>query len=278
MAKLLITGATGFLGRHLVKRMLCSGQHDILAVARNEGKLMELRAEFPSIDIFTGDVSNIDVCRQVVRGVDGVYALHGFKHVGWAEKQPLQCIESNILGNLELLSAVSLYKTPFIVGISTDKAAQIAGVYGASKFLMEALYKQFEGFNPETKFRTVRYGNVLYSTGSVLCKWKELLQQNKPITITEPNATRFYWTVDQAIDLVFECLQKATDSTPYTPKMKAIKLGDLMECMIMKYGDGVYRVEQIGLQNGENLHETMDGRLFSNGAVKYTTAEIMEMI
>ena len=276
MAKLLITGASGFLGESLTAKL--SLTHDVLAVARNEGKLLELQGKYPSIRIFSGDIADRSVCEEITKGIDGVYHLAGFKHVRLAEEQPKECISTNTLGSKELLTAISCRNVGFVIGISTDKAAQVAGVYGASKLLMERLFKQFEGFNPQTKFRIVRYGNVLGSTGSVIPKWKELLKRNEPITLTDPTATRFYWTVDRAVDLIFECLAKARDSTPYCPRMKSVALGTLAEAMVEKYGDGVYRVKEIGLQAGENWAETLDGHTFSNEVPRFTKEEIMEMI
>jgi UDP-N-acetylglucosamine 4,6-dehydratase/UDP-glucose 4-epimerase len=165
--------------------------------------------------------------------------------------------------------------------ISTDKTAIVSGVYGASKFLMERLTHQFEANYPKHTYRVVRYGNVLYSTGSVLCKWKDLLEQNKEIIITNPDATRFYWTVEQAVDLIFDCLENAIDSQPYVPEMKSMRMGDLLTAMSNKYlpSDGTLKVKEIGMQPGENLHEKVlaDG-IPSNEAEKFTIEEIQDMI
>jgi len=169
----------------------------------------------------------------------------------------------------------------FIIGISTDKAAQVAGVYGASKLLMERLFTQFERLNPNCQYRIVRYGNVLYSTGSVLCKWKDLLSEGQPVVVTEPKATRFFWTVDQAIDLIYDCLENATDSKPYVPSMKAMSVENLLEAMVQKYlPEGKEKVVKvIGLQPGENLHERIleDGPS-SNDVEQYSVEEIKELI
>jgi UDP-N-acetylglucosamine 4,6-dehydratase/5-epimerase len=158
------------------------------------------------------------------------------------------------------------YPIEFILGISTDKAAQVSGVYGASKLLHERLFTDYERMNPGTKYRTVRYGNVLYSTGSVLCKWKDRLQNDEEVIITDPEATRFYWTVDQAIDLIFDCLNNAEDSKPYVPEMKSMS------------GE-THKVKTIGLQPGENLHEMIveDGP-DSSEVERFTIEEIMELV
>lgn len=139
---------------------------------------------------------------------------------------------------------------------------------------------QYEKMNPNCIYRVVRYGNVLYSTGSVLCKWKDFIEQGKEVIVTEPEATRFFWTVDQAIGHIFECLSKAVNSKPYVPWMKSISVGDLLQAMIEKYAKGKsIRIITIGLQPGENLHEKItDNGLYSNEIESFTIEEIKQMI
>jgi len=273
----LVTGATGFLGEPLVKRIIEQGGK-VRAFARNEGKLIMLREKYPTIEIVTGDVADKTSLRHALTGVDGIFHLAAFKHVGMAEDQSRECISSNTIGSLNLMELTDGRVYDFILCISTDKAAQVAGVYGASKLLMERLWQQFEKQNPQTKYRIVRYGNVLYSTGSVLCKWKDILEKGGDITITDPNATRFFWTVDQALDLIEECLEKAEDTTPFCPEMKAMMIEDILQAMVNKYGEPS-GVKMIGLQPGENLHEkVLEEGPYSNEVELYTVEEIMEMV
>lgn len=291
----LITGASGFLGHKLVERVLNLGAK-VRVVSRNEGKLLELKEKFPSIEYITGDISEYSVCHMSMKDVSGVFHLAAFKHVGLAEVQAKECIKSNVVGSLHILD-ISLQspQCEFILGVSTDKAAQVAGVYGATKFLMESLFQNYEKMNDKCKYRLVRYGNVLYSTGSVLCKWKALLEKQQDIIITDPKATRFYWTVNQAIELIFNCLENATSSKPFIPGMKAISLENLAKAMQMKYGQWTFdkftpedqpiesfclsQIKQIGLQKGENLHEKIleDGP-DSSQCEQYTLEEIYELI
>jgi len=159
--------------------------------------------------------------------------------------------------------------------------SQISGVYGSSKFLMERLFTQFEEFDTTKQYRIVRYGNVLYSTGSVLCKWRDLLKEGKKVIVTDPNATRFFWTIDQAVDLIFDCLENAKDSKPYFPQMKAMSIKSLLEAMSIKYlpKGKTLRVKEIGLQPGENLHEKiMEEGPYSNEVEEYSVKQIMELI
>ena len=184
------------------------------------------------------------------------------------------------MGTLNILEHSLNLEIDFIIGISTDKAAQVSGVYGATKFLMERTFKQFEALNENCKYRIVRYGNVLYSTGSVLCKWKKLIEAGEPVIVTDLNATRFFWTVDQAIDLIFECLKKSTSVNPYSPFMKAMSIRNLLAAMIEKYSNGNHiSIKTIGLQGGENLHEKiLDEGPYSNQVEHFTIGEIKELI
>jgi len=277
--QILITGGSGFLGNDLVNRLQGTGCR-VRVMSRNEGNLIKLQMKHPWITIITGDVSDRYSIQQAMKGVDGVFHLAAFKHVGLAETQSRECIKSNTIGSLILLEEAVKEDVDFVLGISTDKAAQVSGVYGASKLLMEKLFTQFEKTYPHIKFRIVRYGNVLYSTGSVLCKWKDLIQRGKEVIVTEPSATRFFWNVDQAIDLIFDCFHNAKDSTPYCPDMKSMRIDDLLQAMIAKYGDGTeIPIKSIGLQPGENLHEkVLEEGPASNEVENFTIEEITELI
>lgn len=276
----LVTGGSGFLGQVLIERILNHGGR-VKTIARDEGKLIELKQKFPGVEILTGDIADRYDMHQALKGVDAVFHLAAFKHVGIAEDQPRECVKSNLIGSLNLLEESADLNLDFLVMISTDKTAIVSGVYGASKFLMERLTHQFEKNYPNNVYRTVRYGNVLYSTGSVLCKWRDLLTQDKEVIITDPEATRFYWTVDQAVDLIFDCLENATDSQPYVPEMRSMRMGDLLTAMADKYlpMNGTLKVKEIGMQPGENLHEkvVVDGPA-SNEVDRFTVDEIKDMI
>jgi UDP-N-acetylglucosamine 4,6-dehydratase/UDP-glucose 4-epimerase len=275
----LVTGGSGFLGEELVGRILSSGGR-VRAMSRDEGSLFELKQKYDSIDIFPGDVSDVFEVNQAFLGVDGVFHLAAFKHVGLAEKFSRECIKSNTIGSLNVLDFSLKYDVDFVIGISTDKACRVSGTYGASKMLMESLFRQYESLNPGCDYRIVRYGNVLYSTGSVLCKWKDLIQNGEPCIVTDMEATRFYWTVDQAIDLIFDCLDNAISSEPFCPEMKSVKIEDLLRAMYQKYNGGVYiEPKIIGIQPGENLHEKIvEGMLTSDKCERFTIDELVELI
>ena len=230
------------------------------------------------MEIIPGDISDPFVCDKAMRGVEGVYHLAAFKFVGLAETEVKTCVESNVVGTLNLLEATRVHKPRFVVGVSTDKAMHVNGVYGATKMLQERLFREYEDINPATKYRTVRYGNVLYSTGSVLCKWRDKLQRGEEVVLTDPNATRFYWTVDQAVDLIFKCLEVARDSSPFVTHMKAMRIGDLLDAMVEKYAQGTPKIKTIGLQAGENMHEQIMEGQDSSMVERFTKEEILQLI
>jgi UDP-N-acetylglucosamine 4,6-dehydratase len=276
----LITGGSGFLGYPLVGYILKQGGN-VRVISRDEGKLITLKETYPKVDIYTGDISDEFEVRQAMQNVTGVFHLAASKHVGLAEKFVRENIKTNVIGSINILEQSINHPTlKFILSVSTDKAAQVAGVYGATKFLMERAIKQYEELNPNVMYRTVRYGNVLYSTGSVLCKWKDLIEQGKEVIVTEPSATRFFWSVDEAIQLIIDCMKHSTDSKPYCPIMKSMRIDDLLQAMILKYGNGQsISIKVIGLQPGENMHEkVLEEGPYSNEVEHFTINEIKNLI
>lgn len=272
MKTYVITGGTGFFAEEIIDKL----DGNIRVVARNEGKLIALKERYPNIEIVVGDIADAWVAKKALKGAFGVFHLAAVKGVDIAEKETFTTVQTNIIGTQNILQASFVEKPHFVLFTSTDKAARVSGVYGASKLIGEALFREAEQLNKETNYRIVRFGNILYSTGSVLVKWKERMQNGQGVYITDPEMTRFFWTREQAADLVFECLEKANDATPYVPAMKSIKMGDLMEAMMRKYG----RVpcEVIGNRGGENMHESLGNGITSDTAEKYSVEEIMELI
>ena len=276
MEKVVVTGATGYIGEKLVEKLIQQDKY-IHAVARNEGKLLALKSKYNHVEIFPCPVENEYLVRKAARNCSGIFHLASFKDVNLAEKHALKTIETNVLGTLNLLKATVDSKTiKFIVGSSSDKAAKVSGVYGASKFLVERLFSEFSLLHSgQCKYRVVRYGNILHSTSSVVVKWRQAIANGSDITVTDPTATRFFLTRDAAIDAMFYCLANAPDSRPYCPVMKSLSIRELLEVMILKYGNGQKcRIVQVGLQEGENKHEYIDRHSTSEFAPRWETDEI----
>lgn len=267
-----IIGGTGYLGNLLVKKHFVE-RDDLLVVARNEGKLVELREQFPGIKVIPGDIADSWTVREIFKfNPQGVFLLSAFKHVDMAEEEVMRCTQTNVIGLVNILQESLSHKPGFMVLTSTDKAAQVSGVYGATKLLGERLFQEAESLNKDTKYRVVRYGNVWGSTGSFITKWVPKILRNEEITLTDPNATRFFWTSEDAVQLIYDSLDVATDAKPYVPAMKAMRMGDIVVALSNKFG--TVHVKVTGLKDGENLHETMDGKVFSSDVERYTVEEI----
>lgn len=275
----IITGGTGFLGQYLIEYLYT--KYSLKVIGRNQQALHSLQEKYPLIQVFCGSIEDKLFVRSVINGASGVFHLAAFKHVRLAEENPSECIQSNIVGSQIILEeCMNVPSIQFIVGVSTDKASQINGVYGATKFLMEKLFSEYSKKNPSTHYRILRLGNIFYSTGSVLFKWKEQIETGQEITITDENITRFYQTPQSAIEMIVECANREV-LDPLIPETKSVLLKDLLEVMIQKYSPKEYqpRIKKIGIQKGENFHETLElnGKK-SNEVTRYTKEELFSLI
>lgn len=270
--KILVTGGSGYLGQALISRLISIGITDITSVSRNEGAAIALKEKFPSISLIIGDIADPWIVKKAMQGVDEIFHLAALKHVNVAEKDVKECVDSNVVGTLNIVNESLITKPKVLVFVSSDKAAQPNGVYGCSKKIGEKLINEAETFNPETKYRIVRYGNVWMSTFSIGPKWKPKMQKGEEIILTDPEASRFFWEVGEAVDLIFESIQ-ADNSTPVVPKMKAVKMGTVLEACMDVWGKSPVKI--IGLQAGENKVETTDGIVFSDNCEQYSKEEFI---
>jgi len=275
--KTVVFGASGYLGVFLVERLISMGYTNIVSVSRGEAAQVALKTKFPSVSIRIGDIADPLIVKEAMLYAGQCFVCSALKHVGLSEQEVDSCVSTNIVGLQNIIRESRMTEPRFVMFISSDKASQPNGVYGCSKKIGEKLMEQAQFSNPFTKYRTVRYGNVLYSSGSVLCKWRDKMKKGEEIIVTDVDSTRFFWSVDQAIDLIFECIEKAEDATPYITAMKSIRLGDLLEAMMEKYGH--VPVKTIGLQIGENMHEVIVPELPNSfHSERYTKEEILNLI
>ena len=268
--KYVVTGGSGFLGKALLRHLAGS---KITVIARNEANLLELEQNFADARIWPADIGNACAIQGAFEGVHTVYHLAAFKHVGLAEEHPRQCINTNVLGTINVLNAAVAADAKKVVGVSSDKAATPTGVYGMTKALQESLFSECGQHNPTCKFYTVRFGNIFHSTGSVLDRWKKQVSAGLPVTVTDMEATRFFWTVEEAVDALLNIETMA-------PKpMRAVRIGDLLGAATLKYRWDPKARTLIGLQPGENLHERLvPGGPSSADARRYTLDELMEIV
>jgi len=276
--KYLVSGGGGYLGVALVERLLAMGFENLTVLSKDENSSALLKSNHPEVNILIGDIADLNTCRLACHNMAGIFHLAAFKYVDLAETNVKECLSSNIIGSMNLLEMTVEKKIKFIIGISTDKAANRGGVYGVSKWLMERLFQDYESKNPETNYRLVRFGNIIYSTGSVLAKWKEKIIKGEKVQVTDPESTRFYWTVEEAVDLILDCVENGENSTPMTRPMKAIKTIDLLNAMLELY-NSKSEIEIIGLQAGESQHEKiLDNGEDSSQAEKFSKEEILKLI
>jgi len=277
-----VTGGYGFLGSNLIANIISNGGL-VKAIGKDVKKMLTLKDKYgDSIEIFVGDIKNIDdVIPLITKDVTGVFHLAAFKYVGEAEKKVVECINSNVNGTINVLNISAKCGVEFVVGITGAAAVQVSGTYGATKMLTEKLFFNYQKEYPDIKFRILRYGNILYSTGSVLCKWKDLICRGEEITITDGGATRFFSTIDEAIQLIYDCIDKSVDFQPYVPNLKAITIDALLLAMIIKYKpvDSEIKINRIGMQVGENKHERVhEYGANSSECEQFTLDEILKII
>ncbi len=274
----LITGGTGVVGQALCSRILYLGGR-VRVFSRSADKLLEMKKKYKNIEIMVGDVTNNLEVSNAYKNVKGVFHLAALAQAmqsGGASES----IYINLTGSMTVLNESSNNKVDFVLGVSSDKAVQISGPYGATKFLMERLFDEYQEINKRIKYRVVRMGNVIYSIDSVLYKWKSLLENGDEVIVTEPKATRFFLTKNQSVDLMLNGL-KSDSSKPYCDIPKSTSIGNLLQAMANKYlpKGKELKVKEIGLQPNENLHEQIvDGGPMSNEMEQYTIEELERMI
>ena len=275
--KYLITGGTGVIGYSLCKRIISMGGY-VIVLSRSESKLNKLKEKYNEIEIVVGNICDKQLVRDTIKKVDGVFHLAALAE-GMQSGKPIESIKTNVIGSLNVLEESS--DVDFVLGMSSDKVVQVSGNYGATKFLMEKLFAQFEEMNPKTKYRVVRLGNIIYSVDSVLCKWKSLIENCEEVIVTDKRATRFFMTSEESVNLTLNCLKNAQDSTPYFEPMKSTSIGNLLQAMINKYApkDCKLPIKTIGLHSSENLHEKIskDGT-YTNEIEQYTIKELEKII
>lgn len=264
---LLITGGTGSFGNAVLRRFLDSDIKEIRILSRDEKKQddMRHRLQNPKVKYFIGDVRNKESVDIAMRGVDYVFSAAALKQVPSCEFFPMEATRTNVEGtNNVLLSAIE-YGVKNVVVLSTDKAAYPINAMGISKALMEkvAIAKGRElGEGAPTTICCTRYGNVMASRGSVIPLWVEQMMDGKPITITDPEMTRFMMTLDDAVDLVIYAFTHGHNGDLFVQKAPAVTLSTLAEALKQiyskvdpKYGETEVRV--IGTRHGEKLYETL---------------------
>lgn len=250
--KLLLTGGTGTLGTAIIARATKENWPCELTVfSRDEIKQQKLKREYPHVRLVLGDVADYDALEKAMLGHDSVWHLAAFKHIPAAERDPLACFQSNVIGSLNVAKAAMQTQVKQVIGISTDKACHPVNFYGSTKFQMERIFQDYAK-HEIVKFNLARYGNVLGSTGSVIVDWRRKLKEQEYINSTDPDMSRFWLSVDQAIDIILQALDEP-NSTITIPKLKGLPMLKMEEYILPLTTKVVYE----GLRPGEKRHEEL---------------------
>ena len=262
--KILITGGTGSLGHALTKRLLNTNASTIRILSRNEHNQIKMESHFKDdrLRFLLGDVRDSERLSRAMEDVDIVFHTAALKHVPKIEYNPFEGIKTNVIGSQNVIDACVQQNVEKVVAISTDKATSPLNVYGATKTLMEKLFVAANTFStPEkhrTKFITVRYGNVLGSSGYVVPIFIDQIKNKKKVTITDPQMTRFSITMDEALEFILKATEIGKGSEIFIPKMKAYSIMDIKNVLVELLGDT--GSETIGVRVGEKMHEILINR------------------
>ena len=268
--KVLITGGTGSLGQSLTKRLLKDGVDTIRILSRNESKQIEMENIFDDsrLRFFLGDVRDEERLVRATEDIDIVFHTAALKHVTKIEYNPFEGIKTNVMGSQNVINACTINNVEKAICVSTDKAVSPLNTYGATKLLAEKLFVTANNYiDPDkhrTKFIALRYGNVVGSSGSVIPKFIQQLQNKREITVTDLQMTRFSITMDEALNFILQATELGQGSEIFVPKLKAYSLLDVKTALNDIFGD--YGTNNIGIQPGEKLHEI----LISKDEMRYT--------
>ncbi|MBI4595044.1 MAG: UDP-N-acetylglucosamine 4,6-dehydratase (inverting) [Candidatus Tectomicrobia bacterium] len=253
---ILLTGGTGSFGKHFCKIMLQKYHPKVIRVySRDELKQFEMRQLFNDdrIRYFIGDVRDADRLKRAMEGVDLVVHAAALKQVPSCEYNPFEAVKTNIFGAKNIIDAAIDTNVKKVVALSTDKAVNPVNLYGATKLCADKIFIQGNSYSGPrgTRFSCVRYGNVIGSRGSVIPVFKEQRKLGK-VTITDNRMTRFWITLDQAVELVINALHHMQGGEIFVPKIPSMEIVDLAKAIAPEC-----EIEIIGIRPGEKIHEIL---------------------
>ena len=250
--KILVSGGAGSIGKTLVKKLLEYPVDSIRILDINEHALFELRHEIsdPRLRLLLGNILDKDRIEMAGKNADIIFHTAAIKNIEISEYNPIETIDTNINGTVNMIKMAIRNKVKLFLNISTDKAADPSTLYGTTKQLTERLTSWAGIHNDETKFASVRFGNVMDSRGNVFELWEKELKDKKPLSITHPLAERYFFKSDDAINFILKCLLKINVGEVFIPKMKSYKIKSLAQ----KYSK---KQKIIGLRQGEKIKEIL---------------------
>ncbi len=254
----LITGGTGSFGQKFVSTLLRQySPRRVVVFSRDELKQYEMAQKFdaPCMRYFIGDVRDVERLKQAMRNVDFVVHAAALKHVPIAEYNPMECVKTNIYGAENVIEAALANNVEKVIALSTDKACNPVNLYGATKLASDKLFVAANNIagTRQTTFSVVRYGNVVGSRGSVVPLFKKLIKEGaEKLPITNSNMTRFWISLEQGIEFVFQCFQWMRGGEIFVPKIPSVRIVDLAKALAPDLD-----IKIIGIRPGEKLHEVM---------------------
>ncbi len=257
---LLITGGTGSFGNAVLKRFLNTDIKEIRIFSRDEKKQHDMRVVLNNqkVKFYIGDVRNYDSIEMAMRGVDYVFQAAALKQVPSCEFFPIEATLTNVFGTDNVIKAAVANKVKNVICLSTDKAAYPINAMGMSKALMEKVAVAASRNIPgdTTKVCLTRYGNVMASRGSVIPFFVDQIKSGKPITITDPNMTRYLMSLEEAVDLVIFAFENGNQGDSFIQKAPASTIGDLAQALKELF-NASNPIQIIGTRHGEKLYETL---------------------
>jgi UDP-N-acetylglucosamine 4,6-dehydratase len=255
---LLITGGTGSFGNAVLKRFLNTTIKEIRIFSRDEKKQHDMRVEMKNdkLKFYIGDIRDLDSISNALKNVDYVFHAAALKQVPSCEFYPIEAVRTNILGTENVLNAAIINNVKKVVCLSTDKAVYPINAMGISKAMMEKVMVAKSRNSGDTTIVGTRYGNVMASRGSVIPLFHEQILNNEPITITDPNMTRFMMTLDDAVELVLYAFENGNSGDIFVQKSPASTIGELAAALKKIYKSNV-PITVIGTRHAEKLYETL---------------------
>ena len=260
---LLITGGTGSFGNAVLSRFLDTDVREIRIFSRDEKKQEDMRIALNNakLKFHIGDVRNLDSISQAMHGVDYVFHAAALKQVPSCEFYPMEAVRTNVLGAENVMNAAITCGVKRVVVLSTDKAVYPVNAMGISKAMMEKLMvaKARMRGDGETVLCATRYGNVMASRGSVIPLFVDQMLAGKPLTVTDPNMTRFLMSLEDSVDLVLHAFEHAVQGDIFVQKAPASTVGDLAQALIELF-NSQSSIRVIGTRHGEKLYESLLSR------------------
>lgn len=263
-SNLLITGGTGSFGQVVLRRVLDAGVREIRIFSRDEKKQDDMRKSYnnPKLKFYIGDVRDYGSVNNAMSGVDFVFHAAALKQVPSCEFYPLEAVKTNVIGTDNVIEAALQHRVARVICLSTDKAVYPINAMGISKAMMEKLMvaKSRVLNGKDAVVCGTRYGNVMASRGSVIPLFIDQLLSNKPITITDPQMTRFMMTLEGAVELVLYAFKNASNGDIFVQKSPATTIGTLARAIVEVFDRPKHPIRVIGTRHGEKVYETLLSR------------------